>query len=180
VEWARAKARKERWAEEAILNTEEMRRNIAYSQWQRKRWLDIAAALRDDDPVTLEGQRAYAFEQADYEDRFTRHCVSKWLPVVARARASKLLKNRIVDPFVGISVDPSPAASSNKGKGKATINDKPTSAFPDAPTSTLELAVGDSEGLPLLTNDGEYYGPRYVRRSHAIPTTLTIHRYSWI
>jgi hypothetical protein len=162
VEWARARARKERWTEEAILNTEEMRRNIAYSQWQQTKWLDIAEALHNDDPVALEGKRAYALEHADYKLRLTRHCVAKWLPVVACARASKLLKDHIVDPFVGVSVDTETPITSTKGKGRATENNKRDTEQANKPSSTLELAVGDSEGLALSTNEGEYSVPRCV------------------
>jgi hypothetical protein len=165
VEWARAKARKERWTEEAILNTEEMRRNLAFSAWQRQRWLDIAAALHHDDPVTLEGQRAYALEQADYEVRLTRHCVTKWSPVVARARASKLLGALIIDPFPGVPIEPDSSASTSKGKAQAGVNDEPSVKLADGHGSTLELAVGDSEGLALSTADGEFDEPRCVCRA---------------
>jgi hypothetical protein len=181
VEWARARARKERWAEEAILNTEEMRRNFAFSQWQRTRWLDIAAALRHGDPVTLEGQRAYALEQADYELRLTRYSVSKWLPVVARARASKILGPRIVDPFVGVPVDHETPATSTKGKGKARAStyDEPPAKVADR-TSTLELCVGDSEGLALSTDDGGSYEPRCVYHFPHYRRTTNCIPYSWM
>jgi hypothetical protein len=162
VEWARAKARKECWTKEAILNMEEMRRNIAFSQWQRMQWLDIAAALRDDDPVALEGKRAYALEHADYELRLTRHCVAKWQPVVARARASTLLKDHVVNPFTGVAIDDPTLASLSKGKARATANGESTAKDANPRTSMLELAVGDSEGLAMSTNDGEFCVPRCV------------------
>jgi hypothetical protein len=162
VEWARAKARRDRWTEEAILNTEEMRRNLAFSQWQHTRWLDVAAGLHNDDPTTLEGQRAYALEQADYEVRFTGHCVAKWLPVVARARASNLLKTCIVDPFVGVSIQSDTPSGSIKGKGKAVVKNASAVNLAEVGPTTLELAVRDSEGLALSTNDGEFDEPRCV------------------
>jgi hypothetical protein len=47
MEWARARARRDRWMEEVILNTEEMRRNIVYSSYERQQWLDLADSPAD-------------------------------------------------------------------------------------------------------------------------------------
>ncbi|KAJ7115651.1 hypothetical protein C8R43DRAFT_1138108 [Mycena crocata] len=67
VEWARAKARKNRWEEEVTTLREEMRRVLRYLNWEDGRWEEKAeeTLTRTDLPQgTMDGVRAYALKQA--------------------------------------------------------------------------------------------------------------------
>ncbi|KAJ7175314.1 hypothetical protein C8R46DRAFT_1213798 [Mycena filopes] len=70
VEWAKAKARKNRWDEEVNLLREEMRRLLRYLRWEESEWDARAALARPDVTGTIEaGLRAYALRQgAMYRD----------------------------------------------------------------------------------------------------------------
>ena len=39
VEWSKSKARAERWREEVILLSEEMRRVLVYFEWKARWWM---------------------------------------------------------------------------------------------------------------------------------------------
>ncbi|KAJ7154647.1 hypothetical protein C8R46DRAFT_1227479 [Mycena filopes] len=70
VEWAKAKARKNRWDEEVNLLHEEMRRLLRYLKWEQGEWDARAAMARPDVTGTIEaGLRAYALRQGSmYRD----------------------------------------------------------------------------------------------------------------
>ena len=87
----KARARAERWHKEVQLLCEEMRRCIAYLRFRAQWWRNLAAAQQDSDIVTLEGRRAYAFEQAAFQDALGANWLKRWSPIVACARSSKLL-----------------------------------------------------------------------------------------
>ncbi|KAF9508561.1 hypothetical protein BS47DRAFT_1302713, partial [Hydnum rufescens UP504] len=44
VEWAKSRARKDRWCEEVLLLEEEMRWVIAFCEWQAERWVERASS----------------------------------------------------------------------------------------------------------------------------------------
>ncbi|KAJ7834169.1 hypothetical protein B0H13DRAFT_1653377 [Mycena leptocephala] len=68
VEWAWAKARKNRWEEEVNILREEMRRVLRYLDWERGVW-EERAVLMDERSLlpaaTRAGLEVYAFQQAD-------------------------------------------------------------------------------------------------------------------
>ncbi|KAJ7805542.1 hypothetical protein B0H13DRAFT_2387660 [Mycena leptocephala] len=73
VEWARAKARKNRWDEEVNLLREEMRRLMRYLVWETGVWTARAEMTRDDVPAAMQaGMRAYALHQANVHDSLRR------------------------------------------------------------------------------------------------------------
>ena len=90
VEWAKAKARADRWEEEVILLDEEMRRVLEFCSWKAswwKEWVSLRAKL----PGALaEGLCAYAAEQADMELRIRTAWTTKWAS--ARQLAQPLLQ----------------------------------------------------------------------------------------
>ncbi|KAJ7035477.1 hypothetical protein C8F04DRAFT_1182381 [Mycena alexandri] len=66
VEWAKAKARKNRWEEEVNLLREEMRRLLRYLTWETGEWGARAGMDRSDVPAAVQaGLRAYARKQAE-------------------------------------------------------------------------------------------------------------------
>jgi hypothetical protein len=97
VEWSRAKARSERWAEEVILTTEEMRRNLAYCVYARNRWVELAQCQTHEDPAVARGKVAYALKQVAYEVKLADSLAEKWKPVLLRASLSLLLRDWIID-----------------------------------------------------------------------------------
>ena len=90
VEWAKAKARADRWEEEVILLDEEMRRVLEFCSWKASRWKE-RLSLRGKVPEPLaEGLCAYAAEQADMEQRIRTAWTTKWAS--ARQLAQPLLQ----------------------------------------------------------------------------------------
>ncbi|KAJ7717168.1 hypothetical protein DFH07DRAFT_973682 [Mycena maculata] len=78
VEWARAKARKNRWEEEVLLLQEEMRRTLRYLEWQAGWWEEHMDTKLDSTPEVRAGARAYALKQAWMHRRLAAHFKSKW------------------------------------------------------------------------------------------------------
>ncbi|KAI9068672.1 hypothetical protein FKP32DRAFT_1672009 [Trametes sanguinea] len=64
VEWLKTRARKMRWAEEAMLLPEEMRRVLATYRYEHQLWLTRASARPVSDPALREGLVSYAIRQA--------------------------------------------------------------------------------------------------------------------
>jgi hypothetical protein len=82
VEWAKSRARKERWEEEVLIIQEEMRRVIAYHQWRASWWRDQGKRRTNADSTTLHGIVAYAEKQADLCEGLASICATHWLPVL--------------------------------------------------------------------------------------------------
>ncbi|KAH9851013.1 hypothetical protein C2E23DRAFT_733773 [Lenzites betulinus] len=80
VEWARAKARAERWEEEELLLMEEMRRIIKYCEWKAS-WWRSRAELRSQTASSsvLQGLRAYAAKQVAVWEGLACRCASWWI-----------------------------------------------------------------------------------------------------
>lgn len=86
VEWAKSRARRDRWTEEAELVQEEMRRALAYLQW-RSQWWIAQAELRnskDISPSLLNGLRAYAKRQAQLQLDLGVHFARMWYLLIKR------------------------------------------------------------------------------------------------
>jgi hypothetical protein len=152
VEWARAKARADRWTEEAILTTEEMRRNIVYAKHAHARWLAIAGDQAEDDSAILEGKRAYATKRAYHESDLAATFPGKWQRVLNRAKTSPLLRDKIIDAL---------AEMPGKGKGHEEAVDQ----------HAVVLMVRGLDGLALSTDYDDAQEPTYVislsRPAHA-------------
>lgn len=118
VEWAKARARAERWTEEVELVHEEMRRTIEYCRWQ-SRWWAASATERQGLPLELqEGVAAYACEHADLEERFARDLERRW--DVIRRRAKEFIDSGFVDDETQAHIDP--AASVPSAAETVTLN----------------------------------------------------------
>ena len=78
MEWAKAKARANRWEEEVILLDEEMRRVLEFCKWKASWWGEQINRREGLAEPLAEGLRAYAEEQADMERRICQSWSAKW------------------------------------------------------------------------------------------------------
>jgi hypothetical protein len=92
VKWCRCRARAMRYAEEVELLLEEMRRVLAFLEWDRDRWNKRALHSRQADTATHsplatprgttaafeEGLRAYALRQASIRQRLFDTFAQQW------------------------------------------------------------------------------------------------------
>jgi hypothetical protein len=92
--------------EEVMLVTEEMRRNIAYCDYEHNRWRSMAAAeLERQEPAELpldaaeaEGRRAYAFERAADEHLRAEQLTALWRPIYEDLLKTEFYRLLMVDP----------------------------------------------------------------------------------
>ncbi|KAJ7081795.1 hypothetical protein B0H15DRAFT_786116, partial [Mycena belliarum] len=83
VEWAKTRAKAQRWAEEVDLLEEEMRRVSAFLEWKSAWWRSLKdgrGALTDDGGLR-EGLHAYAERQADIQDEMKARFQRNWASV---------------------------------------------------------------------------------------------------
>ncbi|KAG0696318.1 hypothetical protein DFH29DRAFT_984642 [Suillus ampliporus] len=78
VEWCKACARANRWAEEVDLLQEEMRCVLAYFDWQGRWWDERAVARVDFAVQENEALIAYTSWQANIRCSMQAHCLSLW------------------------------------------------------------------------------------------------------
>ncbi|CAK5278522.1 unnamed protein product [Mycena citricolor] len=78
VEWARARARRDRWSEEVVMLKEEMRRVCAYLGWQSDWWSKRQGQREDWDLYIEAGARAYALKQAAWHSGLQEHLRISW------------------------------------------------------------------------------------------------------
>ncbi|TDL14310.1 hypothetical protein BD410DRAFT_734277, partial [Rickenella mellea] len=90
VEWVKSKARAERWEEEVILVSEEMRRTLAFLEWRAKWWegqvhrRSVGQIELLQVPDILSGLRAYALKQAAIQRDLARHFAILWVPFLSK------------------------------------------------------------------------------------------------
>jgi hypothetical protein len=83
-EWAKTKARADRWQEEVLLITEEMRRTICFLEWKAMWWLEQVAS-RSDAPLRVQrGISAYAAKQAAVCQSMVRSFAECWYPTLKK------------------------------------------------------------------------------------------------
>ena len=84
AEWAKTKARADRWSEEVLLVTEEMRRTICFLEWKANWWLKLTYS-RPDTPLRVQhGVAAYAAKQAAVCRSMATSFAKCWYPVLAK------------------------------------------------------------------------------------------------
>lgn len=82
VEWAKTKARSDRWAEDYLLTVEQMRRVIAFLDWKAGWWIQRASIHTDTSSALHSGLRAYAHNQAFVCQDLARSFARKWYPLL--------------------------------------------------------------------------------------------------
>ncbi|KDQ23596.1 hypothetical protein PLEOSDRAFT_1048381, partial [Pleurotus ostreatus PC15] len=75
IEWCKARARAQRWQEECILLSEEMRRIIEFHKWQARVWETRA------NEASTSGARAYALRQQQTRQDLITRCRDTWAGV---------------------------------------------------------------------------------------------------
>ncbi|KAF8869347.1 hypothetical protein BD779DRAFT_1457769, partial [Infundibulicybe gibba] len=76
IEWCKARARAHRWQEECLLLQEEMRRTLAFFQFEVDSWMQVGLDLAPSE--SNEGLRAYAFRQANSRAGLFSRCEKIW------------------------------------------------------------------------------------------------------
>ncbi len=82
AEWAKMKARQDRWNEEDQLLQEEMKRTVLYLEWKVQWWKKQATRRIVEDHVLAQGLSAYAERQAYLWGRLAASCVETWVPTL--------------------------------------------------------------------------------------------------
>lgn len=103
VEWAKARARAERWEEEVQLVYEEMRRTIVYCRWKANWWRERATpGVRSAVSAELQdGMAGYSGEHAALEDAMGDTLEKKWGKV--RRRAEELISTNFATRDTALS-----------------------------------------------------------------------------
>ncbi|KAF8869244.1 hypothetical protein BD779DRAFT_1614570 [Infundibulicybe gibba] len=82
IEWCKSRARAHRWQEECILLQEEIKRVLAFFEWEAQRWKKLAEYVNppgsENDDAHEEGCRAYALQQIDNRDLMRSNCKRAW------------------------------------------------------------------------------------------------------
>jgi hypothetical protein len=82
VEWAKVRARKQHWEEEALLIQEEMCKAVRFFGWKAQWWLSQACCRTEGNPSIIHGVAAYAEKQAHLCKCLAQSCITAWLPVL--------------------------------------------------------------------------------------------------
>jgi hypothetical protein len=86
VEWAKTKARADRWHEEVLLVSEEMRRVLYFFQWKAEWWAS-QSALRTDAPIRVQrGIKAYAAKQVAISHAMAISFAAQWYPTLKKSQ----------------------------------------------------------------------------------------------
>ncbi|TFK79910.1 hypothetical protein K466DRAFT_605772 [Polyporus arcularius HHB13444] len=135
VEYARFKARVDRWDEEERLLQEEMRRILDYFEHKASWWREQAGRRTDVSPALRRALSIYAERQAATFKGLRMYCASLWVPylrtygtvpewaapfaeVPAKKRASRIMRQRLY--MVDVSSDSSSSSSEESdGEGSA-------------------------------------------------------------
>lgn len=82
VEWAKSRAHAARWAKEAELLEEEMRRTIAFLEWKGCWWRSQANRRPNESASLRHGIAAYAERQAALNEKIAYNHATHWLQVL--------------------------------------------------------------------------------------------------
>ena len=84
VEWAKSRARAQRWHEEVLLLLEEMHRILQYFHWKANWWLARQSLRLDVTPEVSHGLHAYAAKQANLLQQLAKSFVLLWYPELVK------------------------------------------------------------------------------------------------
>jgi len=88
AEWAKMKARQDRWEEEYQLVQEEMRRIVAYLEWKADWWKAQAERRVGLRPALAEGVCAYTWRQSSLMTALAASSVRKWIGTLTSEQIS--------------------------------------------------------------------------------------------
>lgn len=153
VEWAKSRARRDRWCEEVELVQEEMRRALAYLQWRSDWWI-AQAEHRDPKKISqplLSGLRAYALRQAQLQLDLGVQFARMWYPVIKR----RGLVCNWPEFFVRAATEVQ-SADTREGVSAHTVPqsaDAPASAITSPPIETPISSVVRANEHPEINDD---------------------------
>ena len=84
VEWAKSKARSDRWEEEVPLTVEEMRRVIDFHGWKARWWRRQGKQRKEGSADVLHGVNAYVEKQAAFSEQLAQSSATHWCPALAK------------------------------------------------------------------------------------------------
>jgi hypothetical protein len=84
VEWAKTKARADRWREEVLLVTEEMRRTICFLEWKAVWWSELTSSRPDAPLHVRRGIAAYAAKQMSVCRSLAMSFAKQWYPILKK------------------------------------------------------------------------------------------------
>jgi hypothetical protein len=84
VEWAKSKARRDRWEEEVPLLVEEMSRVIRFHKWKAGWWRRQGKRRKKESADILHGVNAYAEKQAAIQEQLAQSSAIHWYPALVK------------------------------------------------------------------------------------------------
>ena len=84
VEWAKSRARAQRWHEEVLLLLEEMHQILQYFHWKANWWLARQSLRSDVTPEVSHGLHAYAAKQANLLRQLAKSFALLWYPELVK------------------------------------------------------------------------------------------------
>ncbi|KAF9470823.1 hypothetical protein BDN70DRAFT_820860, partial [Pholiota conissans] len=120
AEWAKMRARRDRWEEEYRLVLEEMRWTIAYLRWKALWWRSQAYRRNDADKIMPQGLKAYALRQAHLLDSLATSCIARWAPTLS---AEGIVPSWIGDPISNFEPDQEEEGSDNEDEAEENEED---------------------------------------------------------
>lgn len=130
VEWAKSKARAERWREEKELLQEEMRRVLADLTWQAAWWRSHVGRHTDISQELGKGLAAYAEKQAVLREALARKFAKRWLRILEVQKITPKWKSQYVPSSVSSDDSTVPAVASG-----TTTSASSTTAPSDEPVT---------------------------------------------
>lgn len=85
IEWAKARARRDRWIEDVTRVRHQMDHSVRYCRWKALWWRTQVARRPDLTPALAEGLKAYALEHAAHEDDLAARWLTAWEPIMNAA-----------------------------------------------------------------------------------------------
>ncbi|KAJ3497848.1 hypothetical protein NMY22_g19659 [Coprinellus aureogranulatus] len=157
IEWAKSRARANRYKEEILIVREGMKRTLRFFAWKEGQWHRRATARKEDpsetplSPEHAEGLVAYAARQASICRRLSAKCDSKWLHV---DRMILMAEKEVENPALLIArqdrerkkAEERNVASRTKGKHNGNKHVLPRNT---GLSQRGERVTDDIEGMPL-------------------------------
>ncbi|KAG1788974.1 uncharacterized protein HD556DRAFT_1311720 [Suillus plorans] len=106
IEWCKARARAARWSEEVELLAEEMRRVLAFLEWQGSWWHQCTMLRSSEKTTEQEGLQAYAYRQAALRSAMRTSFQARWSFV---SHLSSMSSTPASEDDSGPSIDAPPA-----------------------------------------------------------------------
>ncbi|TDL25097.1 hypothetical protein BD410DRAFT_717811, partial [Rickenella mellea] len=126
VEWAKSWARAERWREEVILVTEEMRRTLAFLEWRAK-WWESQVDSRMETVDVKSGLRAYAMKQAAVQRDLAKRFARLWIPFLRKNGLAPTLCEEWL-PVVPLPLSPTVTLVTSTAPPTAAASSSPLAA----------------------------------------------------